>query len=169
MPPWRGSGTSSSELGSRSRRWGYLLVSRSGSAVSAHALRPSDTPPAVRVLRNVDLIALALALVLFLAAGFPIAGWLAGAGAWIAQRLVSELAVRRAKMSEDPRTRVGLLAGSIVARGWLVAGIIFAVGLSNSHAGLGAAVLFLAVFTLYFSITMALRPFDQQERREGPR
>src|SRR5947209_12488662 len=118
MPPWR----ASRSLRSRSRSWGYSWVSRSGSALSTHALRTSDTPVAVRLLRNVDLIALALALVLFLAAGFPIAGWLTGAGAWIAQRLVSELAVRRAAASDDPRTRVGLLAGSIVGRGWLVAG-----------------------------------------------
>ena len=144
MPPWRAS----------------------GSALSTHALRTSDTPVAVRLLRNVDLIALALALVLFLAAGFPIAGWFTGAGAWIAQRLLGELAVRRAEASDDPRTKVGLLAGSIVGRGWLVAGIILAVGLSNNKAGLGAAVLFLAVFTIHFSMTIALRPFTQPPKQE---
>jgi hypothetical protein len=123
----------------------------------------------VRLLRNVDLIVLALALILFIAAGFPIAGWFTGAGAWIAQRIVSELAVRRAAASDDPRTKVGLLAGSIVGRGWLVAGIIIAVGLSNNKAGLGAAVLFLAVFTIHFSMTIALRPFTQQPpKQRGP-
>src|SRR5947209_19053662 len=108
MPPWRASWSlrasssapgsapewgPSSELRSRSRSWGFSWVSRSGSALSTHALKTSDTPAAVRLLRNVDLIVLALALVLFIAAGFPIAGWFTGAGAWIAHRLLGHLAV----------------------------------------------------------------------------
>jgi hypothetical protein len=69
--------------------------------------------------------------------------------------------VRRAEASDDPRTRVGLLAGSMILRGWIVAGIIIAVGLADDkNAGLAAAVLFLAVFTLQFTMTMAMRPFE---------
>jgi hypothetical protein len=119
-----------------------------------------ETPTSVRVLKNVDVIALAVALVLFLIAGFPIAGWVAGAGAWAIQRGINELAVRKATSAEDVRTRVGLLAGSMIVRGWIVAGIIVAVGLSDSDAGLSAAVLFLAVFTLQLTMTMAMRPFE---------
>ena len=119
-----------------------------------------DTPTSVRVLKNVDVIVLAVALVLFLIAGFPIVGWLAGAGAWAIQRGINELAVRKATGAEDVRTRVGLLAGSMIVRGWVVAGIILAVGISDSDAGLAAAVLFLAVFTLQMTMTMAMRPFE---------
>jgi hypothetical protein len=129
---------------------------------------PSDTPTSVRVLRNVDVPALALALVIFLAAGLPIVGWLTGAGAWAIQRAVSELAVRKANQAEDPRTKVGLLAGSMIGRGWLVAGIIIAVGLNNNDAGLSAAVLFLAVFTLQFTMTLAMRPFEVTNRSPRP-
>jgi hypothetical protein len=125
---------------------------------------PSETPTSVRVLRNVDVPALALALVIFLAAGFPIVGWLTGAGAWAVQRGVSEFAVRKANKATDPRTKVGLLAGSMIGRGWLVAGIIIAVGLGNNDAGLSAAVLFLAVFTLQFTMTLAMRPFEVTDR-----
>jgi hypothetical protein len=127
---------------------------------------PSDTPTSVRVMRNIDVPVLALALVLFLAAGLPIAGWLTGAGAWAAQRLVSELAVRKANAAEDTRTKVGLLVGSMIGRGWLVAGIIIAVGLGNNDAGLAAAVLFLAVFTMQLTMTLAMRPY---ETKGGPR
>ena len=127
---------------------------------------PSDTPTSVRVLRNVDVPVLALALVIFIVAGWPIVGWLTGTGAWVAQRLVSELAIRKANQADDPRTKVGLLAGSMIARGWLVAGIIIAVGLGNNDAGLSAAVLFLAVFTIQFTMTLAMRPY---EMRGGPR
>lgn len=121
---------------------------------------PSDTPTSVRIMRNVDVPALALALVVFLAAGFPIVGWVTGAGAWAIQRLISEFVIRKAESATDPRTKVGLLAGSMIGRGWLVAGIIIAVGLGNNSAGLSAAVLFLAVFTLQFTMTLAMRPYE---------
>jgi predicted lipid-binding transport protein (Tim44 family) len=113
-------------------------------------------------MRNVDVPVLAIALVVFLVAGFPIVGWVTGAGAWAIQRAVSELAVRKANKATDPRTKVGLLAGSMIGRGWLVAGIIIAVGLGNNSAGLSAAVLFLVVFTIQFTITLAMRPFEMK-------
>jgi hypothetical protein len=127
------------------------------------------TPTSVRVLKNVDVIVLALALALFLVAGFPIAGWLTGAGAWALQRGINEVAIRKATKAEDARTRVGLLAGSMLLRGWIVAGIIIAVGLGNHHAGLAAAVLFLAVFTVQLTITMAMRPFEVTPKGGSPR
>ena len=120
----------------------------------------------MRVLRNVDLVVLALALPIFLAAGFPLLGWATGAGAWLLQRGISELAIRRAERSTDPRTRVGLLAGSIVVRGWIVGLLIVGVGLASKHTvGLSAAVLFLAAFTLQFTIVMAMRPFEREGKR----
>jgi hypothetical protein len=128
--------------------------------LAAHALRTSDTPASVRVLRNADVPAFALALALFLVAGLPMAGYLTGLAAWVVQRLIDAFATRRAATAEDVRTRVGLLAGSMILRGWVVAGIIVAVGIGNHHAGLAAAVLFLAVFTLQLTLTMAMRPFE---------
>jgi hypothetical protein len=62
---------------------------------------------------------------------------------------------RRAERADDPRTTVGLLAGSMIARGWIVAGVIFTMGMTTeSEVGLSSAVLFLATFTI--SLTMAL-------------
>jgi hypothetical protein len=120
------------------------------------------TPRSVRVLKNVDVIALAVALVLFLIAGFPMLGWITGAGAWAVQRGINELAVRKATTADDVRTRVGVLAGSMILRGWVVAGIIVAVGINHSDAGLAAAILFLLVFTLQLTMTMAMRPFETE-------
>src|SRR3954452_20927066 len=128
-----------------------------------------DTPMSVRVLKNVDVLALAVALVLFLIAGFPMLGWITGVGAWAAQRGINELAVRKAESAEDVRTRVGLLAGSLILRGWVVAGIIVAVGIGNHDAGLAAAVLFLMVFTLQLTMTMAMRPFETQPPPPEPK
>jgi hypothetical protein len=110
----------------------------------------------VRVLRNVDLGVLAIALPIFLAAGFPILGWVTGAGLYVGQRLVRAYAQRRAERADDPRTTVGLLAGSMLARGWIVSGTILAVGLTTeSSVGLSSAVLFLATFTVAFTMALA--------------
>jgi hypothetical protein len=135
--------------------------------LSTHAIEPtseaatavreptSDVPTAVRVLRNMDLAVLAVALPVFIAAGIPILGWVTGAGLYVGQRLIRMLAERKAEQADDPRTTVGVLAGSMIARGWIVAGAILAVGLTTeSDVGLSSAVLFLATFTV--ALTMAL-------------
>jgi hypothetical protein len=64
---------------------------------------------------------------------------------------------------------VGLLAGSMLLRGWIVAGIIVAVGIGDKDAGLSAAILFLAVFTLQLTMTMAMRPFETPPPKGTPR
>lgn len=112
--------------------------------------------------RYLDLLLVALALPIFLAAGLPLAGWAVGGGAWVAQRILQEYLDRRAGASTDPRTVVGLLAGSMIARGWFVAIAVFLVGLSNNEAGLAAAVLVIALFTVYFTVRMILRPFETE-------
>jgi hypothetical protein len=111
---------------------------------------------AVRALRNMDLAILAVALPIFIAAGWPILGWVTGAGLYVGQRLVRALATRKAEQADDPRTTVGVLAGSMILRGWVVSGAILAVGLSTDSAtGLSAAVLFLATFTVALSMALA--------------
>ena len=114
----------------------------------------------LRVLENLDIVVLVLALPLFLAAGFPILGWAAAAVAWIAQRAIRAFLSGRAERSDDPRTVAGLLAGSMIARGWLAALAIFGVGLYDNEAGLSAAVLFIALFTVFLTTEMLMRPFE---------
>ena len=95
----------------------------------------------MRVLRNVDLAVLVIALPIFLVADINIIGWITGAGLYVGQKLVRAYAIRRAERADDPRTTVGLLAASMLARGWIVAGTILAVGLTTeSEVGLAAAV-----------------------------
>jgi hypothetical protein len=120
---------------------------------------------ALKVLRHFDLVVLALALPLFLAADLPLLGYTAGAGAWLLQRGIQVLLARRASQTDDPRTVVGLTAGGMIGRGWLVALLIFGVGIAaDDAAGLSAAVLFIAVFTVYFTMSLIFRPLE----REGP-
>jgi hypothetical protein len=122
---------------------------------------PARVPVAIQLL---DLIVLAVALPVFIAAGLPILGYLAAAGAWLGQRAVQMIIRRRVAASDDPRTVVGLIAGSMIARGWSVALVIFLVGLSDNDAGLAAAVLVIALFTIYFSVQMMTRPFAMENR-----
>jgi hypothetical protein len=109
------------------------------------------------VLRWLDLVVLVLALPVFVVADLPLAGYATGAGAWVAQRAIQLTLQRRAEASRDPRTVVGLTAGSMLARAWLVALTILLVGLSDNDAGLAAAVLVVALFTVYFNVGLIVR------------
>ena len=116
----------------------------------------------LRMTRYLDLALLALALPVFLAADLPLLGWAGAAFGWLTQRGIQVLIERRARASDDPRTVAGLLAASMIARGWIIAGSIFAVGLSEREAGLSAAILSITLFTFYFTGQLIGRPFEEK-------
>jgi hypothetical protein len=115
----------------------------------------------VILLRYLDMVLLALALPVFVLAGWPLLGWGAAAVAWSLQRAIQVYANRKAVSQDDPRKTVGIITGSMIGRGWLVALIIFGAGLEENDAGLAAAVLVIVLFTAYFTVSMILRPFEQ--------
>jgi hypothetical protein len=117
-------------------------------------------------IRYLDLVLLALALPVFVVAGLPMLGYAAGAAAWLVQRGIQVALNRKAAAAEDPRTVVGIAAGSMIGRGWLVALTIFAAGLTDEDAGLAAAVLVIVLFTAYFTVSMIMRPFDTDTSRQ---
>ena len=116
--------------------------------------------PAVRYL---DLIVLAIALPIFLVAGWPLLGYAAGAVAWCAQRAIQAWTTRlalQAQQDGNVKKVAGVVTGSMIARGWLVALTIFGAGMIENDAGLAAAVLVVVLFTVYFAASMAVRPFQ---------
>jgi hypothetical protein len=119
------------------------------------ARRPAEPSPedarVLLVLRHLDLGLLVVALPVFIVAGLPLLGYGATAVAWLAQRAIQSRVNRRARATNDPRTVAGLLTASMIGRGWLMAGAIFAAGMVERTAGLAAAVLAIALFSLYFS------------------
>lgn len=119
-------------------------------------------------LRYLDLVLLAIALPIFVIAGLPMLGYAAGAAAWLVQRGLQIFLNRKAAAADDPRTVVGIAAGSMIGRGWLVALTIFAAGLKDEDAGLAAAVLVIVLFTAYFTVSMIMRPFDMQQNSRQP-
>jgi hypothetical protein len=105
------------------------------------------------VLRYGDLALLALALPAFLIAGWPLLGYAVAAAAWLAQRGIQLLAARRVTRSMaagDRRGALGIMAASTLGRVWLIALAVLIVGLAERDAGLAAALLSVALFTLYF-------------------
>lgn len=118
------------------------------------------------VLEKLDFFVIAIGLPAFIALGMPFHVWLIFASAWATQRFVRGWAIRKAKESGDPRTLAGMMAGSMIGRGWLVALTIFGCGMAfGSKAGLGTAVLAIAAFTAMFTAEMIFRPFDQEDSK----
>jgi hypothetical protein len=131
--------------------------------------RAPRAPEPVVLIKHLDLVILALALPIFLAAGWPMLGYAAGAGAWLVQKGIQVWAERKAAASDDPKTVVGITAASMIGRGWLVALTIFGAYLAagnDDDVGLAAAVLVVVLFTAYFTVNLILRPFENQ--RELP-
>ncbi|MDQ3727990.1 MAG: hypothetical protein M3355_00215 [Actinomycetota bacterium] len=111
------------------------------------------------MLRYLDLILLALALPLFIAAEWPPLGYAVAAGAWIAQRLVLAYATARTARSlaaGDRRDAFRTTAVSGLGRVWLVSVAVLVVGLvAEREDGLAAALLVTALFTVQLA-TLAL-------------
>jgi hypothetical protein len=115
------------------------------------------------VLRNLDLVLLALALVVFLVAGLPVMGWVTAVVIWALWRGIGMWSERRAEAAATPKETAGWAAGSMVGRGWLLGLILLGSGLAmGEDVGLSAAVLVFIVFTVYFTLKILLRSAGPQ-------
>ena len=118
-------------------------------------------------LRYLDLALLALALPVFLAAGFPMVGYLAVAGIWIVMygiELISNRAIEGAVERRDRRAAMGWLGATGLARAWIVALGVLIIGLTaGKDAGLAAAVLAAILFTVHFGARLLLHMTEPRE------
>jgi hypothetical protein len=120
--------------------------------------------------KYVDLIALLVALAVFLLGGFPLLGYAVAAGAWLTQRGIQMLAQRRMKQELAAGNRqkaMGLVAGSALGRVWLMATSVLLVGVAERESGLAAALLLLALFTISFAAQGLTHLFDDQPEVKG--
>jgi hypothetical protein len=109
----------------------------------------------MNLLRNFDLVLLALALAIFLVAGLPLLGWVTAAGIWALWRGIEWWTDRRLRDERDPKTMAGIAAGSLIGRGWLLGLILLGAGLATDReVGLSAALLVLALFTVHFTFKL---------------
>jgi len=118
----------------------------------------------LRILRNLDLIVLALALPVFVAAELPLLGWAAATVAWVASRVVQTLAERRAAASGNRRVAMGARAATLMGRLYLVGLTVLAAGIVEREAGLAAGILSVLVFTVYFTTLFIVKPLEAAER-----
>jgi putative exporter of polyketide antibiotics len=116
--------------------------------------------------RYADLALLGLALPVFLLAGWPLLGYAVAAAAWLAQRWIQIAALRRvmrAQQRGDRRAALGTMAGATLGRVWLIALAVLLVGLVEREAGLAAALLSAALFTVYLGTEFATRLLGDDE------
>ena len=107
------------------------------------------------LLRNLDLLLLALAIPVFVALELPVLGYATAAGIWALWRGIEWWTDRRLARERDPKTMAGIAAGSLVGRGWLLGLILLGAGLATDReVGLSAALLTLALFTVHFTFKL---------------
>jgi hypothetical protein len=117
--------------------------------------------------KYLDLLLLAAGLVVFALAGFPLLGYAVAAGCWLVQRAVQIFATRRATEALHAGNRqkaMGIVAATTLGRVWLMATAVLLVGLlGDREAGLAAAVLVLALFTVSFAAQGLAHLFGEPE------
>jgi hypothetical protein len=135
---------------------------------------PSAAPPypaasmadPLVLFRWLDVVLVVLAAPFVVLTGLPVLGYVVGAAAWIANRVIGVGVERVASRQDDVRRAVGLNLGVLIARSWLVGLTILAVGLAGEREdGLTAAVLVLAAFTLYFVTSLLTRSLEGKASR----
>jgi hypothetical protein len=132
------------------------------------AAAPSAIPVAdpLVLFRWLDVVLVILAAPFVVLMGLPVLGYVAGAAAWIVNRLIGAAVERRAQATDDIRRSVGMSLGALIARSWLVGLTILAVGLAGDREdGLTAAILVLAAFTLYFVTSLLSRSLEGKTTR----
>jgi hypothetical protein len=120
--------------------------------------------------KYVDLLALVAALAVFLLGGFSLLGYAVAAAVWLTQRGIQVLAQRRMRQELARGNRqkaMGLVAGTGLGRVWLMATAVLLVGVAEREAGLAAALLLLALFTLSFAAQGIAHLFDDQPEGQG--
>lgn len=108
------------------------------------------------IVRYLDVLVVVLAAPFVILMGGPLLGYLVGAVAWIATRVLG-VAVERYARGRTPKQQVGLNFGVLMGRAWILGITILVVGLAGEREdGLMAALLALVAFTVYLATTLAL-------------
>jgi hypothetical protein len=122
-------------------------------------------------LRYVDLVVLAAALPVFIAADLPMTAYAVIAVVWLAQHgveLLTNRAVRQAAARGDRRAAMGWVGATTLGRVWAVTLAVLLVGvLDSKDAGLAAAVLAAVLFTVHLGGRLLSR-FVAPPEEPGP-
>ncbi len=94
-----------------------------------------------------------LALPVFLAAGWPVAGWGVGAALWAAGTALA-FSLHRLPLGADHLAASGIRAVAMTFRGIAVMVVLIAVAVANEPVGLSAALLYVAAYTLELALSL---------------
>jgi hypothetical protein len=104
----------------------------------------------MRILRNADLLVLAIAVPVWIGAQLPALGYAAAAISWVAARQFQAFVERRALARGQRKAMLGARAASLLGRLYLVTIAVFVAGVIDRESGLTGGVLAVAAFTFYF-------------------
>ena len=107
-------------------------------------------------------LVIALALPLFLVAGWPLSGWAAAALLWAGAQALGAL-LARVKPSSENVAASGALAFGMMFRLLLILVVLLALTVSNRDAGLAAALLYGAAYTAELAVSL-LGYYGQEPR-----
>ena len=109
--------------------------------------------------RRLPLIAggaiVALALPIFLVAGWPVRGWLLGAVLWVASQLLGIL-FNRVGIGEPNLRGSGVVAFGMMARGILLMIVAVAVAASNPALALAGALVYAVAYSLELGLSLTM-------------
>lgn len=123
------------------------------------------------LVRYLDLVLLALALPVFVAADLPMLGYATVAAVWLAALVIESYAERRARRELEGGNRrdaMGWIAATSLGRVWIIALAVLLVGLLDEReTGLAAGVLAAILFTVHFACRFIARAMTPPEERLG--
>jgi hypothetical protein len=97
----------------------------------------------------------ALALPVFLVAGWPFAGWVFGAALWLASRLLDAV-FARVGIGEPTLRGSGFVAFGMMSRGIVLALAGIAVALYDADVAVAGVLVYAAAFTLELALSLTL-------------
>ncbi|MGZ4360649.1 MAG: hypothetical protein ACXVZW_12840, partial [Gaiellaceae bacterium] len=95
----------------------------------------------------------ALALPVFLIAGWPLAGWALGAVLWVGGELLG-LVLARVRAASPGNAASGVMGVGMMFRGIAVMAVLLAVVVSNASVGIAAALVYALAYTLELMLSL---------------
>jgi len=130
------------------------------------AAMPATTADPLRFVRYLDVVLVVLAAPFAIAFGAPVLGYVVGALAWIVQRVIAVAVTSRAQRMANVGRATALQLASSLGRAWGTGIAILLVGvLAEREDGLTAGITVLAAFTVYFGLSLILRPLERRSPR----
>jgi hypothetical protein len=107
--------------------------------------------------RRVPLIAgglvVALALPVFIAAGWPIGGWALGVGLWVASHVIG-LVIERAGIGAPTLRGSGVAAFGMMSRGIVLMIVVIVIAAFDPTLGLAGALVYAAGYTIELALSL---------------